>query len=176
MTRNILIFGSIAGTIVSVMMILGFTLLSGSDGVGSEAFGYLTMLVALSFIFLAIKRHRDINLGGVIRFWPALGLGLGVAAVAGLFYTFTWEIYFNLSGGEFMQAYIEAQVQARLDAGATPDEAEAFRASMQPFMELYANWWFRLPMTFTEIFPVGVLVSLISAAVLRMPGVLPRRP
>ena len=175
MTRNILIFGSIAGIIVSVMMILGFTLLSGSDGVGSEAFGYLTMLIALSFIFLAVKRHRDINLGGVIKFWPALGLGLGVAAVAGLFYTLTWEVYFNLSGVEFMQAYIEAQVQARLDAGATSDEAEAFRASMQPFMDLYANWWFRLPITFTEIFPVGVLVSLISAAVLRMPGVLPRR-
>src|SRR3546814_12654255 len=34
---------------------------------------------------------------------------------------------------------------------------------------------FRLPMTFVEIFPVGVLVSLVSAAVLRNPRVLPAR-
>lgn len=37
--------------------------------------GYLTMLIALSAVFVAIKRHRDADLGGVIRFWPAFGLG-----------------------------------------------------------------------------------------------------
>ena len=83
MTRIILVFGSIAGSLVALFLILGMTLLAGSDGVGSEAIGYLGMLLSLSIIFIAIKRHRDINLGGVIRFWPALALGLGVAALAG---------------------------------------------------------------------------------------------
>tara|TARA_Y100000052_G_C2915817_1_gene65268 strand:- start:13 stop:603 length:591 start_codon:yes stop_codon:yes gene_type:complete len=174
MTRIILIFGSLSGLIVSVLMILGFTLLSDAHGGTSEAFGYLTMLLALAFIFMAIKRHRDINLGGVIKFWPALLLGLGVAALAGVFYTLTWEIYFNLSGGDFMDAYVAGQVEAQRAAGASEAEIAEFQASMQGFADLYANWWFRMPMTFTEIFPVGVLVSLISAVLLRNPRLLPR--
>lgn len=39
----------------------------------------------------------------------------------------------------------------------------------------YANPLFRLPMVFAEIFPVGVLVSLISAALLRNRRFLPAR-
>jgi hypothetical protein len=49
------------------------------------------------------------------------------------------------------------------------------RAEMDAFRVQYANPLFRLPMTFAEIFPVGVLVSLISAAILRNPRVLPAR-
>ena len=173
MTRIILIFGTLAGLIVSTLMILGMTVLAGEDGVGSVTFGYLTMLVALAFIFVAIKRHRDINLGGVIKFWPALLLGLGVAALAGLFYTITWEVYFNLSGGGFMDAYIASQIESQQAAGASEAEIAALRDSLQGMADLYANWWYRMPMTFAEIFPVGVLVSLISAALLRNPRLLP---
>jgi hypothetical protein len=168
MTRIILVFGSIAG-------ILGMTLLAGSDGVGSEAIGYLGMLLSLSIIFVAIKRHRDINLGGVIRFWPALALGLGVAALAGVFYVVAWEIYFNATDRAFMEAYLSGQIAAREAAGATAAELAAFRDEMTAMMEMYGNWWFRLPMTFIEIFPIGVLVSLISAALLRNRKLLPHR-
>lgn len=175
MTRIILVYGSIAGAIVGTFMILGFVLLDGEHGASSMAVGYLTMLLALSFIFVAIKRHRDINLGGVIRFWPALGLGLGVAAIAGLFYVVSWEIYFNATGGAFMSDYVQAQIEASRADGATEAEIATLAEDMRGFMDLYANWWFRMPITFTEILPVGVLVSLISAAVLRNPRILPHR-
>jgi hypothetical protein len=40
---------------------------------------------------------------------------------------------------------------------------------------MYSNPLYRLPITFVEMFPVGVLISLISAAVLRNSRVLPAR-
>jgi hypothetical protein len=40
---------------------------------------------------------------------------------------------------------------------------------------MYANPVFRLPITFVEMFPIGVLISLISAAVLRNSRFLPAR-
>ncbi|MFZ2752698.1 MAG: hypothetical protein WAZ48_04545 [Lysobacteraceae bacterium] len=43
------------------------------------------------------------------------------------------------------------------------------------FKTQYANPLFRMPMTFTEIFPPGVLVSLNGAGLLRKPGFLPAR-
>jgi hypothetical protein len=40
---------------------------------------------------------------------------------------------------------------------------------------MYRNPLIRMPMTFLEIFPVGLLISLISAAVLKNPRVLPAK-
>ena len=60
------------------------------------------------------------------------------------------------------------------EEGTTEEKAE-LTAQMESFKTLYANPMFRLPMTVAEIFPVGVLVSLVSAAVLRNPRVLPAR-
>ena len=46
---------------------------------------------------------------------------------------------------------------------------------MERFKAEYANPFYRLPMTFIEIFPVGARVSLLSAAVLRNPRFLALR-
>ena len=48
-------------------------------------------------------------------------------------------------------------------------------ADAEAFAVMYRNPLYRMPMTFVEMFPVGVLVSLITAAVLRNPRVLPSR-
>ena len=137
------------------------------------AVGYLIMLVALSAIFLAVKRRRDGEGGGVIRFWPAFGLGLGVSLVAGVIYVAAWDLTLALTGMDFAGDYARAMVESARAKGATGEalvratrEAEGFRTS-------YANPLIRWPMTFVEIFPVGVIVSLISAAILRNPRVLP---
>ena len=175
MTRIILIFGTISGLIVSVLMLGSIALSSGDHGTGSMLTGYLIMLVALSFIFVAVKRHRDVNHGGTIKFWSALAVGLGVALVAGLFYVIAWEIYFNIWARDFMDVYLNTQIEAQQANGASAAEIEEFRAGMEPMMALYQNWWFRMPITFTEIAPVGLLVAIVSAAILRNPGVLPRR-
>jgi hypothetical protein len=46
---------------------------------------------------------------------------------------------------------------------------------MRQMAEIYRNPMLRIPITFAEIFPVGLLVALVSAALLRNPRVLPAR-
>ena len=74
-----------------------------------------------------------------------------------------------------LQEHVTAQIDGQRERGLTAGELAAYETSLRQSMALYANWWFRMPVTFTEIFPVGVLVSLVSAAILRNPNVLPRR-
>ena len=50
------------------------------------------MLLAFTMVFVGIKHYRDKALGGVIRFLPALGVGLGISAVASLFWVVGWEL------------------------------------------------------------------------------------
>jgi hypothetical protein len=141
------------------------------------AVGYTIMLVALSTIFLAIKRQRDVQGGGVIRFWPAFLLGTGISAVAGLFYVVAWEAALAWTGADLIGAYSEHLLAQEAAAGASAEKLAALKSEMDAFGRNYANPLFRMPLTFVELFPIGLLVSLVSAALLRRPGFMPaRRP
>lgn len=175
MTRIILIFGVAAGLIVAVPMCLLVANAEPGSAATSHFTGYLIMLLALSLVFLGVKRLRDRELGGVIRFGPALLVGLGISAVASMIYVIGWEVTLAVTDFAFIDSYSNAAVEAARTKGQTAAEIEALIAQMAEFREQYANPFFRLPVTFIEIFPVGLLVSLISAALLRNSRFLPAR-
>ncbi len=175
MVRTSLIFGSLAGAIIIAVLIAGFTVLKGASFLHTEWFGYLIMIVALSLIFVGIKRYRDAELGGVIKFLPALALGLGIAVVASIIYVGVWEIYLALTNYSFMDSYAASVIAAKKAHGLSGAALQAEIAQMQQLKAAYANPLFRVPMTLLEIFPVGLIIALISAAVLRNPRVLPAR-
>jgi hypothetical protein len=175
MTRIILIFGIAAGLIVAVPMDLMLAHAKHDSAATSLFTGYLMMVLALSMVFFGVKRLRDRELGGVIRFVPALLAGLGISVVAGVIYVIGWEITLAVTDFEFIDSYSTAAIEAARAKGASATEIAAVIAQMDEFRRQYANPFFRLPMTFIEIFPVGILISLISAALLRNSRFLPAR-
>ena len=174
MTRYAFIYGIISGGIAAIVLTVGIAS-DLSNHTTSLWFGYLVMLVALSLILVGVKRYRDVQCGGVIRFGRAFGLGLAIAAVAGLVYARVWESYLQLSGYDFMADYTKSILDGMRAEGATPAAIQAKAAEMNAMAETYRNPLFRIPMTFIEIFPVGFLVALVSAALLRNPKILPAR-
>jgi Protein of unknown function (DUF4199) len=175
MARIALVYGSISGLIIITSMIISFVLTKGEHGDASLFTGYLIMIVALSMIFVGVKQHRDGALGGVIKFGPAFLLGLFIALVAGLAYVLVWEAYLALTHYSFAESYATSMIEAKRAEGVSGAALEAEIAKARDFTTQYANPLFRVPMTFLEIFPVGLLIALISAAVLRNPRVLPKR-
>ena len=172
MFRIMLVYGAIAGVVIIGVMLAGMAM---NGGAGSEVQGYLTMLVVLSLIFVGIKRYRDKDLGGVIKFLPALGLGVGIAAVAGVFYVLSWEASLHMTEFAWMEDYKQSAIAGYEAKGLTGEELAEKVAVMEAMMENYTNPLFRLPITFLEIFPVGLVVALVSAALLRNPKVLPAK-
>lgn len=168
MMQKILGYGVVAGIIVGAPMIVTFVAFSGHLPMSTGMIiGYTTMLVALSTVFVAIKRHRDADLGGVIGFWKGFGLGLGISFVASVIYVATWEGITAFTHMDFAAGYAKAMIDQQKAAGASAEAIAKLSAEMEQFKVDYANPLWRMPMTFTEIFPVGVLVSLIAAALLR---------
>jgi hypothetical protein len=175
MLKNVVIWGLVAGLLAGVP--LSIITLTAGQGVPEHGMliGYTIMLVALSTIFVAVKRYRDGELGGVIRFWPAFGLGLGISFIAGLLYVLAWETSTAIAHADFATSYANAMIAEQKAAGVSGAKLAQFTAQMEQFKVQYANPLFRLPMTFIEIFPVGVLVSLFAAALLRNPRFMPAR-
>jgi hypothetical protein len=170
--RYALVYGGIAGAIVIGVLVAGF-MLDLPNHTSSMWFGYLIMLVALSLIFVGVKRYRDVECGGIIKFGRALGLGLGISAVAAIVYIIGWEAYLAASGWDFMKDYSASIIDGMRADGASAAAIEAKQAEMRGLAEMYRNPLMRIPITFVEIFPVGLIVALISAALLRNPKLLP---
>ncbi|MFK7843594.1 MAG: DUF4199 domain-containing protein [Sphingorhabdus sp.] len=173
MQKIALTYGVLSGTIVILSMLLGIVASGGESFWSSEVFGYLIMLIALSMIFVGIKKYRDQELGGMIKFLPALGLGVAISAIAGVIYVFVWEIYLISSDYAFINDYTASLIEKAKSEGASGAALEKVISEMQQLVEDYAKPWIRWPMTFLEIFPVGLLISLISAALLRNARFLP---
>jgi hypothetical protein len=177
MLKTILKYGLIAGLVVGGLMFAVTINFHDTLGFGAlgMAVGYASMLIALSAVFVGIKNHRDRERGGVIGFWPAFGLGLGISLVASVCYALAWELALAVTKMDFMGAY-SAHVLAEMRArGASAAELASTAREMAEFTAMYANRWVRMGMSMSEILPVGVLVAAISAALLRRPQFLPAR-
>ncbi|HXL98411.1 MAG TPA: DUF4199 domain-containing protein [Rhizomicrobium sp.] len=175
MTRAIFIYGLISGAL-AVFGIIGTILLPAGNPLHESLWvGYLIMLVALSAILVGVKQYRDEVQGGVISFGKAFLIGLGIAAVAGVAYVLVWEAYCALAHYDFADGYIRETLAAQRAAGVTGAAYQKAVADMETFRAQYANPLYRVPMTFAEIFPVGLLIALVSAALLRNPRFLPAK-
>jgi hypothetical protein len=176
MIRLIALYGTIAGLIVAIPMVwLMLTLTPQTAPENGALYGYLTMILAFTAVFVGIKHYRDRVLGGVIKFGPALLVGLGISAVASVFYVIGWEISLAYSDFDYAEVYSKSLVDAARERGASQAELQKSIADGASFARMYANPLYRVPITFVEMFPVGVVISLISAALLRNSRLLPAR-
>jgi hypothetical protein len=176
MLRKIIFYGLIAGVVVGAALFATTVITQGQPPPDyGMALGYLTMLIALSAVFVGIKRHRDGERGGVIGFWPAFGMGLAISLVASLLYVLSWELALAVTRVDFAETFANAMLERQRAKGLSAEALAGYAADMETFKVRYANPLFRMPMTFAEIFPVGLLVSLVSAGLLRNPRFLPQR-
>jgi hypothetical protein len=141
-----------------------------------EIVGYGSMVIALSMIFFGIKSYRDNHQSGAIKFLKGLQVGILITLIASLMYAASWEVYLlTSSGGQeaFMRVYSERYIDNMKNKGATEAEIEKMTRRLAEMTEMYKNPVIRFGMTLMEILPVGVIITLISAAVLRKKEVLP---
>ena len=172
MGRIILVYGVIAGVTVALLMRIAMMLFPEGGTAGMVA-GFSSMILALSFVFIGVKRYRDVVLGGVIRFWKALGVGFAIASIGSAFYVGAWELYLYFTDYTFMHEYTRIAIEQAQNAGKSAAEIASLAKEMEGFKALYANPLSRMAVTFMEISPVALLMPIISATLLRNSRFLP---
>jgi hypothetical protein len=167
MTKTVLTFGLISGLILSVLM-GGNMLLANKIGSGhSLVLGYTTMVASFLLIYFGIRSYRDNTLGGQISFGRAFACGLLITLITTVCYVAMWEVlYFNFIP-HFMDGYFAAQIHKVQSSGLDPATAAAKVAAIQHSQQLYQNPFVNMAYTFMEPLPVGLIITVISAAVLR---------
>ncbi|MGC4052080.1 MAG: DUF4199 domain-containing protein [Paludibaculum sp.] len=167
MRKTVLTFGLIAGLIISVLM-GGSLLLADKIGTGhSMVLGYTMMVASFLLIYFGIRSYRNNDLGGRISFGRAFACGILITLITTVCYVVMWEIlYFNFMP-HFMDSYFAAQIKKVQSAGLDAATTAAQVAAIQRSQVLYQNPFVNMAYTFLEPLPVGLLITLISAGVLR---------
>ena len=166
MKKIILTYGSLSGIVISAMVLLTFTVFSPDMKYG-EIIGYSTMIIAFSTIYVGIKSCRDNHLDGHINFGKALKIGIGICLVASMFYISLWMIMSETIAKDFMSNYFQQSIDQINASNLSAADTKIKIDEVKGFQEMYKNPLVKIGMTFLEIFPVGFLISLISAFLLK---------
>jgi hypothetical protein len=168
MKKTILTFGLISGVLASVMMCATLPFIHDLDhGQKGLVVGYTTIVLAALLVFFGIRSYRDNLAGGAITFGRGFAIGIGITLISCAFYVVTWEIiYFHFMHG-IMDSYFARLIQQAQSGPGTAEAIQAKIAAIRHSQQLYENPLVNALYTFIEPFPVDLLITLISAAMLR---------
>jgi uncharacterized protein DUF4199 len=170
MKKTVLTFGLIAGVMISVLMGGSLLIANRIGQVHSMLLGYTMMVASFLLIYFGIRSYRDNDLGGQISFGRAFACGILICLITTVFYVAMWEIlYFNFMP-HFMDSYFAAQIHHVQASGLDAATIAARVAAIERSQQLYQNPFVNMAYTFIEPLPVGLLITLVSAAVLRRKG------
>ena len=172
MRNNILIFGSLAGLIITSNMVYWSTVCTTNPEFESnDTLGYAGMIIAFSFIFFGIKNYRDKHNDGAITFGQAFKLGFLMALVASTMYVGVWLIHYNFFVPDFIDSYGQHVLYEAKLKGLTDSELEQKTQEMAKLKEWYKNPLFVILLSYGEVLPIATVIALISAFILkRKPG------
>lgn len=163
----------IYGVIGGVVTILGFILWMAFVGEDQdlnmkygELIGYTFMLLALSTVFFALRSFRDKN-GGMLSFKEGFFNGMIVVGIASIIYVAGWMIYYPNFMPDFAEQYTQGQITQLETQGLSEEELKTKIDELKAFQELYEQPLVMAGFTFLEIFPVGLVVTLISSLILK---------
>lgn len=163
MKRNVWIFGLVIGVVLAANMVVMINMMYSSDSMkGNDVVGYAAMVVMFSLIFFGVRNYRNKQLGGYITFGKALKMGVLTALVGSTVYVAVWLFFYYLFVPDFMDVYAGHVLK-----NCSPNDVAAKTAEMAKFKEMYKNPLFVVLLTYMEILPVGLVVALISALVLK---------
>ena len=175
MNRIIVICGLISGALVSTFMVCSMAVCYRKEAFeGNMLLGYAAMLLSFSIVFVGIKNYSDKYAGGSVCVWCAFKIGLYITLVASTVYVIVWLIDYYLFIPDFMDKYTAHLLRQFQAEGPTAAELDAKVVELAGYKEMYQNPLMVILWTYAEILPVGLVVTLISALILKKPGTEPR--
>ncbi|RZK73562.1 MAG: DUF4199 domain-containing protein [Pedobacter sp.] len=168
MKKNVLVYGLISGICVATFMSFSIAYCYSKNSFdGSMLLGYAAMLLSFSLIFVGVKNYRDKFNGGVISFGKAFLMSLYMALIASTLYVIGWMIAYYNFFPDFIDKLAAYQLSPAKVSEMSAQELEGIRSQMEMFKEWYATPFGVAAATYMEILPVGLVVALVTALVLK---------
>jgi hypothetical protein len=133
----------------------------------SMLIGYASMLVSFSLVFVGVRNYRNKYTGGIISFGKAFKVGILIVLIASTIYVIAWLIAYFYFIPDFMEKFSAHELDKLRASGASQVKIDEEAKEMADFAKMYKNPFFNAMMTYMEILPVGLIVTLISSLILK---------
>jgi hypothetical protein len=170
MKKTVITFGLISGAVASLMMV---GTVPFHEQIGFEKgyiVGYTGIVLSFVLVFFGIRSYRDNVSGGRISFGKGFQVGILITLISCVFYVLTWQVLYRTVMSDYPAKYSAYVLQKAKASGASEAALQKQADDMKKFWEMYDKPLVNVAFTFIEPFPVGLLITLISAAVLRSKG------
>jgi hypothetical protein len=167
MKKTVLIFGAISGAVSSGMMLATLPFIDKLDFDKGAIIGYTSLVASALVVFFGVRSYRDNVGGGHVGFGRAFAVGLLITLISCACYVVTWEILYFKVMPDFGDKFAAHMVERVRASGASPQQIDETKRQADSFKQMYDQPLYNAALTFTEPFPISLVVSLISAAILR---------
>ena len=167
MKKTVLTFGLISGAISAAMMLVTIPFVDKVGWERGEILGYTSIVLSALLIFFGIRSYRENVAGGRLTFGRGFAVGILITLISSACYVATWElVYYKFMPG-FAEKYAAHMVERAKASGAGQQKIDETTQRAQQFAQMYHNPVINVALTFMEVFPIGLAVTLLSAGILR---------
>ena len=167
MKKNVWKYGLLSGLALAIPMAVTVPLEHHIGARWSMAVGYTIMVLSFLIVFVGVKHYRDTERGGFITFGRAFAAGALMMLISCICYVAMWEVLSATVEKNFAHDYTASMVKRAQNSGLQGAALEAKIAEAHKFEVMYSNPLYRMSMTLLEPLPVGIVMALVTAGILR---------
>lgn len=173
MKKTVLTFGLISGAVSAAMMLVTLPFVDKIGFDKGEILGYTSIVLSALLVFFGVRSYRENAAGGRLSFGRGFAVGILITLISSACYVGTWEIVYYKLMPDFAEKYAAHMMERAKASGASQQKMDETERQAKQFKEMYDNPAINVAMTFTEVFPIGLVVTLVSAGILRKKAAAP---
>ena len=167
MKKTVLVFGLLSAVVSILIMAATVPAISAHRYEMSDVLGYSAIVLSALFVFFGIRSYRQRTGSGRISFGRAVAVGVLISLVSCVLYAAAFEVLYFKVAPDFGEKFAACMVERAREKGAGEQQIAETTKKARTFKELYDNPLTNAMVTFGTSFPVGLVVTAISAAILR---------
>ena len=167
MKKTVLTFGLISGAVMAAMMLMTLPFVEKIGWEKGAILGYTTIVLSALFIFFGVRSYRENAGGGRLTFGRGFAVGILITLISSACYVGTGKSSITQLMPDFAEKYAAQMVERAKASGASQQKIDEKVRQANEFKQMYKNPVINVAYTFMEIFPIGLVVTLVSAGILR---------
>ncbi len=165
--KTVLTYGLASGAVTSTLMLAANSLLASKRLATSDFIGYSSIVLMGLIVFFGIRSYRQ-NVGeGRMTFLQGFGVGVGITLISCTLYLATFQLLFYELRPGIEETYAECMIERARRSGASDAEIIETTKQARRIVGLLRNPWSNIALTLLEPLPMGLVLTTVSAAILR---------